>query len=107
MWLLICVYGRFIVTQHEEMRKNSFSSLSIRGQCCIASFDRFRMVVIETKSEIVEVNDREMAAAQHSKMASHLNNGERSSLYFVRLSYTFLNRKQKVVKTQSRFSIIY
>jgi hypothetical protein len=34
------------------------------------------MVVIETKSEIVEVNDHEMAIAQRSNMASHLNNGE-------------------------------
>ncbi len=59
------------------MRKNSF-----------ASFERFRMVVIETKSEIMEMNDHEMA--------SYLNNGER----FVRLSYTFLNRK----KRQSRLN---
>jgi hypothetical protein len=46
------------------------------------------MVVIETKSEIMEMNDHEMA--------SYLNNGE----HFVRLSYTFLNRK----KRQSRLN---
>jgi hypothetical protein len=54
--------------------------------CYIASFDRFRMVVIETRSEIAEVN--------HHQMAGHLNNGE----HFICLSYTFLNRKKRQSK---------
>ncbi len=41
-------------------------------------FDRFRMVVVETKMQIQEMEDDSMALAQHSSNASHLNNGEHS-----------------------------
>jgi hypothetical protein len=47
------------------------------------------MVVIETKSQIMEGNGHEMNAAQHGSTARHFNNGEHSSSFFVRLSYTF------------------
>jgi hypothetical protein len=63
--------------------------LSLINQCPITYFDRFRMVVIETKSQIMEGNGHEMNAAQHGSTARHFNNGEHSSSFFVRLSYTF------------------
>jgi hypothetical protein len=52
------------------------------------------MVVIETKSQIMEVEDHEMAVAQQNNIGSHFNNGERLSLFFVRLSYNFSESKK-------------
>jgi hypothetical protein len=55
-------------------------------------FDRFRMVVVETKSQIEEMEDHGMALAQHSSTASHLNNGERLSsfVFFLPFIHFFL-----------------
>ena len=55
------------------------------------------MVVIETKSQIMELNGHEMVVAQQSSTASHLNNGKRSpSFAFVCLSFIFSNKKKVV-----------
>ncbi len=50
-------------------------------------FDRFRMVVIETKSQIIEIQSHEIAAAQHINTASHSSHGKHPPPSFsIRLS---------------------
>jgi hypothetical protein len=59
-------------------------------------FDRFRMVVVETKSQIDEMEEHLMASARHSSTASHLKNGKlSSSLVFVCLSFTTFPTKKR------------
>jgi len=74
-------------------RKISPRNFMIISQCYITFFGRFRMIVIETKSEIVEANAHEMAVARQINTASYINNGECSSSFSVRLSYTFSESK--------------
>ena len=65
------------------------------GEPCFLYFDRFRMVVIETKMQILEVDGHETAVAQNSNIHSPFNNSKYICSSFI---HCFLNEK-KAVKT--------
>jgi hypothetical protein len=52
------------------------------------------MVVIETTSQIMEMEGHGVAGARQNNTSSHFNNGEYLSVFFVHLSYNFSESKK-------------
>jgi len=65
------------------------------------------MVVIETKSQIMEMKGHGIAAAQQNDTSSHFNNGEHLSLFFVHLNYNFSKSKKGSENTINRLVIFH
>ncbi|CAF1342487.1 unnamed protein product, partial [Rotaria sordida] len=74
-FFFIFKHSNLIIRTHENVARLAVIHIVVTNLCVW-----FRMVAIETNSQIAEINGHEMIVAQHSSTASHFNNGSQDAI---------------------------
>ncbi|CAF1228293.1 unnamed protein product, partial [Rotaria sordida] len=74
-FFFIFKHSNLIIRAHENVARLAVIHIVVTNLCVW-----FRMVVIETNSQIVEINGHEMIVAQHSNTANHFNNASQDTI---------------------------